>query len=88
VDQKRELSAREIEVVRLYASGLTVNEIAERLSRSKKTISTQKARAMEKIGVEKDIDLLRYAIENGIVAAAGSEGRGGEAEDAQGGDPA
>ncbi|MDR8048694.1 response regulator transcription factor [Burkholderia cenocepacia] len=90
VDQKRELSSREIEVVRMYASGMTVNEIAEKLSRSKKTISTQKARAMEKIGVDKDIDLLRYAIENGIVAAAGSEARGGEgeAEGPPGGDPA
>ncbi|HHT8996114.1 TPA: response regulator [Burkholderia cenocepacia] len=90
IDQKRELSDRELEVVRHYASGLTVNEIAEKLSRSKKTISTQKARAMEKLGLEKDIDLLRYAIEHGIVAASGSEGRNGEAEEkeADGGDPA
>lgn len=68
------LSKRELEVVRLYASGLTVNEIAERVSRSKKTISTQKARAMQKLGIERDVDLLRYAMENGIVASASQPG--------------
>jgi two-component system capsular synthesis response regulator RcsB len=68
------LSKRELEVLRLYASGLTVNEIAERLSRSKKTISTQKARAMEKLGVERDVDLLRYAMDNGIVASSSQSG--------------
>jgi len=64
------LSQREVEVVRLYASGLTVNEIAERLHRSKKTISTQKAMAMDKLSIERDIDLLRYAMENGLVPPA------------------
>jgi two-component system capsular synthesis response regulator RcsB len=60
------LSHRELEVVRLFSSGLTVGEIAERVSRSKKTISTQKSKAMEKLGIERDVDLLRYAIENGL----------------------
>ena len=68
------LSKRELEVLRLYASGLTVNEIAERVSRSKKTISTQKARAMQKLGIERDVDLLRYAMENGIVASSSQPG--------------
>ncbi|MCD9085430.1 response regulator transcription factor [Stenotrophomonas sp. SY1] len=63
------LTARELEVVRLYVSGLTVNEIAERLSRSKKTISTQKGAAMLKLGIRRDVDLLRYGIESGLVAA-------------------
>ncbi|KAG8150856.1 response regulator transcription factor [Burkholderia catarinensis] len=85
VDQAPSLSSREIEVVRLYASGMTVNEIAEKLSRSKKTISTQKARAMQKLGLEKDIDLLRYAIEQGIVAASGSEGKVADQEGEQAG---
>jgi two-component system capsular synthesis response regulator RcsB len=62
------LSQRESEVVRLYASGLTINEIAERLHRSKKTISTQKAKAMEKLGIEREVDLFRYAMENGLTA--------------------
>ena len=64
---KLNLSQRESEVVRLYASGMAINEIAEQLSRSKKTISTQKTRAMQKLGIEKDMDLLRYAFENGLI---------------------
>ncbi|GGA18845.1 response regulator transcription factor [Dyella nitratireducens] len=68
------LSKRELEVLRLYASGLTINEIAERVSRSKKTISTQKARAMQKLGIERDVDLLRYAMEHGIVASSSQPG--------------
>ncbi len=44
----KELSTRELEVVRLYVSGLTVNEIAERLHRSKQTVSTQKKQRHEK----------------------------------------
>jgi two-component system capsular synthesis response regulator RcsB len=66
------LSQRESEVVRLYASGLSVNEIAERLHRSKKTISSQKIKAMEKLSIERDVDLLRYALENGLVTSSGN----------------
>ncbi|SDX28097.1 two component transcriptional regulator, LuxR family [Collimonas sp. OK242] len=64
------LTQREAEVVRLYASGLTVNAIAEQLHRSKKTISTQKTKAMEKLGIRQDVDLLRYAIENGFITSS------------------
>ncbi len=65
------LSAREVEVIRLFASGLSVNEIAEKLSRSKKTISTQKSSAMQKLGIERDVDLVRYAISCGLVTDHG-----------------
>ncbi|WP_321791005.1 response regulator transcription factor [Burkholderia pyrrocinia] len=65
------LSVRELEVIRLYASGLSVNEIAEKLSRSKKTISTQKGSAMQKLGIERDVDIVRYAIACGLVADPG-----------------
>jgi two-component system capsular synthesis response regulator RcsB len=76
-DAPQPLSKRELEVVRLYASGLTINEIAERVSRSKKTISTQKARAMQKLGIERDVDLLRYAMEHGMVASSSKTGMSG-----------
>ncbi|KVH56133.1 LuxR family transcriptional regulator [Burkholderia sp. MSMB1072] len=65
------LSVREVEVIRLFASGLSVNEIAEKLSRSKKTISTQKSSAMQKLGIERDVDLVRYAIACGLVTDYG-----------------
>lgn len=67
------LTRRELEVVRLFVSGLTINEIAERLHRSKKTISTQKAKAMEKLGIEREVDLFRYAMENGLTATLAEE---------------
>ena len=63
------LTLREMEVVRLFLAGLTVNEIAQRLDRSKKTISTQKGTAMLKLGVQSDIELLRYGIETGLADA-------------------
>ena len=62
----RALSAREVEVVRLYASGLSVKQIAGKRSRSVKTVSTQKTNAMAKLGITCDADLLRYAIEAGL----------------------
>lgn len=52
-------------MVRLYVSGLRVDEIAERLNHSKKTISTQKNQAMEKLGISRDADLFKYATEHG-----------------------
>ncbi|MPV69154.1 response regulator transcription factor [Burkholderia sp. BE17] len=52
------LSPRELDVVRLFERGMAVGEIAEKLRRSRKTISTQKANAMRKFGVKTDIDLV------------------------------
>lgn len=61
-----DLTKRELEVVRLYVSGMSVNEIAAQLSRSKQTISSQKSSAMRKLGIERDADLFRFAFETGI----------------------
>ena len=54
---KQELTTREAEVVRMFAAGMTVTEIAAKLKRSK-TISTQKMSAMRKMGVQRDSDLV------------------------------
>jgi two-component system capsular synthesis response regulator RcsB len=61
------LSAREMEVVRLYVGGLSLTQIADRLSRSVKTVSRQKRDAMRKLGVDHDSLLADYAREHGIV---------------------
>jgi DNA-binding NarL/FixJ family response regulator len=58
------LSDREYEVLRLLTSGLTVSEIAERLSLSVKTISTYRTRLAEKLGVRTTSELVRYALEH------------------------
>lgn len=65
----RTLSTREMEVVRLFVSGMSINEIAERLHRTKQTISAQKTRAMRKLGIDRDADLFRFAYETGIEVA-------------------
>lgn len=57
--QRFALSPREAEVVRLFISGLTVDEIADKLCRSKKTISTQKNAAKKKLGIRRDVELYR-----------------------------
>ncbi len=51
------LTRREYEVVRQLIKGMTVSEIALDTHRSVKTISTQKIRAMEKLGARNDIEL-------------------------------
>ncbi|WP_233799938.1 response regulator transcription factor [Paraburkholderia sp. HP33-1] len=61
------MSAREWEVFQLYARGLAVHEIATRLRRSDKTISTQKRSAMRKLGLETEADLIDYAAQIGLV---------------------
>jgi len=62
------LSPREVEVLRLFASGLTVSDIAERLSRSIKTVSRQKNDAMVKLGLKNDLDIFVYASEHGLTS--------------------
>ncbi|RWA56348.1 LuxR family transcriptional regulator [Cupriavidus sp. UYMSc13B] len=60
------LSPREIEVVRMFATGSTVTEIAGYLHRSLATIATQKRSAMRKLNVTSNADLVTYARDNGL----------------------
>lgn len=60
------LSDREFEVLRLIASGRTVGDIAEHLSLSVKTISTYRARILEKMGMHNNAELILYAIRNNL----------------------
>jgi DNA-binding NarL/FixJ family response regulator len=61
------LSAREFHVLNLLASGKSIGEIADDLGLSKKTVSTHKARLMEKMNFSSNADLVRYAVEIGLV---------------------
>jgi two-component system invasion response regulator UvrY len=61
------LSDREFEVMRLIASGKTVGAIAEMLSLSDKTISTYRARILEKMGMKTNAEIIHYAIQNKLV---------------------
>lgn len=61
------LSDREFQVLRLIGSGMTVGEIAEELSLSVKTISTNRARILEKMGMKNNAELICYAIRHNLV---------------------
>ncbi|WP_143137604.1 helix-turn-helix domain-containing protein, partial [Burkholderia ubonensis] len=75
----RDLTTREIEVVRLFCAGYTVGEIAAQLHRSKQTISSQKSSAMKKLGIVRDADLIRYADEGKFPDASNGDGPPGAA---------
>ncbi len=61
------LSDREYEVMSHIASGKTVTEIATELCLSAKTISTYRARVLEKLSVRNSAKIVQYAIRNGLV---------------------
>ncbi|ALM86409.1 response regulator transcription factor [Bordetella sp. N] len=61
------LSPREMEVVRLFASGRTNNEIAQILGLSAKTTSRQKQDAMRKLAARNDAELIAYAKDLGLL---------------------
>ena len=60
------LTDREFEVFRLIAMGMSVTDIAARLNLSAKTISTHKANLMQKMSLQNQSDLIRYAIKHGV----------------------
>lgn len=61
------LSPREFEVLCLIAAGKTVSEIATLLALSDKTISTYRARILEKMGLKTTAALTHYALQNKLV---------------------
>lgn len=62
------LSDREYQVMRLIASGKTVGQIARELCLSKKTISTHRARILEKMDMKTNAQLTFYAMQNDLVS--------------------
>jgi len=62
------LSEREAEVFRLVALGHSNNEIADLMFLSVKTIETYKARLMKKLGLATRAELVRYALEVGVLS--------------------
>jgi two-component system invasion response regulator UvrY len=62
------LSEREHQVLMKIATGRTVGEIAEELSLSVKTVSTYRARLLDKMSLETNADLMRYALVHKLIA--------------------
>lgn len=69
-----QLSNREFQVLRLIADGQSINDIAKALSLSAKTVSTHKARILEKMKLSNQAELIRYAIEHQLVNAPAVRG--------------
>jgi len=67
-DAAAQLSDREFQILRLLAQGLSVNQIADQLVISNKTVSTHKTRLMEKMGFTCNADIIKYAMTHGLTA--------------------
>jgi DNA-binding NarL/FixJ family response regulator len=61
------LSDREYQLLRMIGSGQTVSDVARDLGLSVKTVSTYRARVLEKLGMRTNAELMRYAIENNLL---------------------
>lgn len=62
------LSDREFEVMRRLGSGQTGSQIALELGLSPKSVSTYRTRVLEKMGLESNAELVRYAARNGLIS--------------------
>ena len=67
------LSRREFQVMLMISHGLSNLEMSEKLCLSPKTISTYRLRLLEKLGAHNEVDLLKIAVEQGMVEFANSE---------------
>jgi DNA-binding NarL/FixJ family response regulator len=61
------LSDREFHILRLLVRGMSVNDVAEELVISNKTVSTHKARLMLKMNFRNNAELVRYAVAHGLI---------------------
>lgn len=61
------LSNRESQVMRMIASGKTITEISRELSLSVTTVSTYRNRVLEKMGMQKNAEIISYAVKQGLV---------------------
>jgi two-component system response regulator NreC len=69
IDPYTSLSEREREVLHLAAEGLGNTEVGGRLGISPRTVETHRANVMRKLGLHRQMDLVRYALRRGIVSA-------------------
>ncbi len=60
-------SARELQIFKFITAGVTLTEISKNLSLSKKTVSTYRARILEKMNMQNNAQLIRYAIQHNII---------------------
>ena len=61
------LSDRELEVMLMIASGVSLTEIGDRLHVSAKTVSSYRARVLEKMQMRTNAELTRYAVSQNLI---------------------
>jgi DNA-binding NarL/FixJ family response regulator len=66
-DGNKELSEREIEILKLYAEGKTTREISEKLFISVKTVGTHKQHIFNKLDLNSNADIVKYALKRGWI---------------------
>jgi two-component system, NarL family, invasion response regulator UvrY len=64
----KQLSDREYQIMCMLAEGAKVRDIASSLCLSSTTVSTYRARILDKMGMKSNSDLTRYAVENGLIS--------------------
>jgi two-component system invasion response regulator UvrY len=67
------LSRREFQVMLMICHGLTNLQMSEKLCLSPKTVSTYRLRLLEKLGAHNEVDMLKIAVEQGMVDFASSD---------------
>ena len=67
-DQHELLSDRELEIIRMIATGRSLTEIAATLHLSVKTVSTYRSRSLLKMQMKSNAELIRYALEHKLIA--------------------
>lgn len=65
--EKSELTSREMEILKLVATGLTNKEIADKLIISQRTVDAHKNHIMQKLKLKSSAELIIYAIKNKLV---------------------
>lgn len=73
-EKGHDLTPREKEILRLVARGLTNAEISRTLYISVKTVQAHRANLMQKLGIHDRVDLVKYAIKNGLLSLSEDAG--------------
>lgn len=66
-DDEDALSARQIEILKLWGEGFSNQEIADKLFISVRTVETHKNHIMQKLNLKSTVDLVKYAIKSNII---------------------
>ncbi len=69
LDLEKKVTNREREILQLVAEGNTNVQISKRLNISTRTVETHRANMMGKLGLSSQADVIRFAIQNGIISA-------------------